>query len=78
MGRFRRGAAQLKQNEFMVALDGIAVDPGAILYLGVAPWFAGLYQINPVLSASAGANPQISIGFADSTSPARVTLPVAP
>jgi uncharacterized protein (TIGR03437 family) len=70
-----RGAVE---TELMVELDGIAVDPGAILYSGVAPGFAGLYQINLVLLASAGANPQISIGFADSTSRAGVTLAVAP
>jgi uncharacterized protein (TIGR03437 family) len=70
-------AAQLRRSAFTIQLDGAAVDPGAILYAGVAPGFAGLHQINLVLPASVGAEPA-GVEFADSMSPAGVTLPVAP
>ncbi len=63
---------------FDVVLDGVAVDPGAIAYAGIAPGFGGLYQINMFLPASTGANPQISIGLGGSFSPSGITLPVQP
>ncbi|HTS51411.1 MAG TPA: IPT/TIG domain-containing protein [Bryobacteraceae bacterium] len=63
---------------FTVSLDGVAVDPSAILYAGVAPGFGGLYQINLTLPASVGANPQILVAAAGSLSAAGVTLPVQP
>ena len=77
-GQIPKTAARVIQSAFTIELDGAAVDPDAILYAGIAPGFAGLYQINLVLPAHVGASPQISIGFADSMSPAGVTLPVAP
>ena len=74
-----RAAASLTEfASFTVSLDGTAVDPAAILYAGIAPNFGGLYQINLALPASAGPNPQISIGVAGSLSPPGVTLPVQP
>ena len=63
---------------FTVTLDGVAVDPGAVAYAGIAPDFGGLYQINLILPASVGPNPQICVGFAGSLSPSGVTLPVQP
>jgi uncharacterized protein (TIGR03437 family) len=63
---------------FSVVLDGSAVAPGAVLYAGIAPGFAGLYQINVTLPASTGANPQIQIGLDGILSPAGVLLPVNP
>jgi len=63
---------------FSVLLDGVPVDASAVAYAGIAPGFAGLYQINLILPASVGANPQVSIGFAGSPSPAGITLPVLP
>ena len=71
-------AALVQIANFTVLLDGAALDPSAIAYAGVAPGFGGLYQINLVLPASVGPNPQISIGFAGSLSPSGVTLPVQP
>ena len=63
---------------FTVSLDGVAVDPSAILYAGIAPGFGGLYQVNLTLPASVGANPQISVAAAGSLSASGVTLPVQP
>src|SRR5579883_770620 len=70
-------AASLAVSGFVVLLDGVPVDPGAILYAGVCPGFTGLYQINLTLPSSAGPNPQISIGFAGTLSPP-VSIPVQP
>lgn len=64
--------------KFSVVLDGVAVNPGAILYAGIAPGFAGLYQINVRLPESTAANPQIQIGLDGVLSPARILLPVQP
>jgi uncharacterized protein (TIGR03437 family) len=77
-GQIPTVAARVVQSSFTVQLDGAPLDASAVLYAGVTPGYAGLYQINLVLPPDVGANPQISIGFADSMSPAGVTLPVAP
>lgn len=72
-------AAWLQQAaNFRVLLDGADVGPGAILYAGIAPGFAGLYQINVVLPASTGPNPEIQIGLGDTLSTPGVQLPVQP
>jgi uncharacterized protein (TIGR03437 family) len=65
-------------NDFSVILDGAAVDPSAISYAGIAPGFAGLYQINLTLPTTTNANPQIQLGLAGSLSPSEVSLPVQP
>jgi uncharacterized protein (TIGR03437 family) len=44
-----------------VLLNGTAIDRRLVLYAGVTPGFAGLYQINFKLPANAGANPEIRI-----------------
>jgi uncharacterized protein (TIGR03437 family) len=61
-----------------ILLDGAAVDPGAIEYAGVAPGFAGLYQINLTLPASTGSNPEIRLQLDGATSIPGVHLPVSP
>jgi uncharacterized protein (TIGR03437 family) len=72
-------AARVVQSEsFTVQLDAVPVDPGAIFYAGIAPGFAGLYQINLTLPLSTGPNPQITIGFSGNMSPPGITLPVQP
>jgi len=72
-------AAPLRQiADFNVLLDGVAVDRSLILYAGLAPGFAGLYQINLRLPDGAGGNPQIQIGLADAISPPGLKLPVKP
>jgi len=72
-------AARLtRMNDFSVVLDGVAVDPSAISYAGIAPGFAGLYQINVTLPSTTSANPEIRIGLAGSLSPSGLRLPVQP
>jgi uncharacterized protein (TIGR03437 family) len=68
--RIPRQAAPLKRfNEFDVRLDGVAVARDRILYAGVAPGFAGLYQINFRLPDSVGEDPEIVVGTPDRMSP---------
>jgi uncharacterized protein (TIGR03437 family) len=66
--------------DFEVQLNGVAVDPHSIQYAGVAPGFAGLYQINVQLPADCPSNPEIRIGFGPGSnpnlSPAQRFLPV--
>jgi uncharacterized protein (TIGR03437 family) len=78
-GNLPTQAAPLSQmGDFTVLLDGTPVDPRAIAYAGVAPGFAGLYQINVTLPDSTASNPEIRIGLADSLSPPGLILPVQP
>jgi len=62
--------------DFQVLLNGTAVDPNSILYAGLTPGFAGLYQINLRLPANTPANPQIQVGYISAMSPAERILPV--
>lgn len=55
--------------DFRVLLNGIAVDPGRVPYVGLTPGFAGLYQINLELPDDAPAGPEIRAGYADAMSP---------
>jgi uncharacterized protein (TIGR03437 family) len=59
-----------------ILLDGTPVDPGAIQYAGIAPGYAGLYQINLVLPMSIGVNPEIRLQLDGAISVAKVYLPV--
>lgn len=61
---------------FQVLLDGVAVDSGRIQYVGVAPGFAGLYQINLRLPGDLGGRLEIRIAVGDAISPAGLRLPV--
>jgi uncharacterized protein (TIGR03437 family) len=61
-----------------VLLDGVAVPSSAIEYAGVAPGYAGLYQINLLLPLSTGANPEIRLQLDGATSIPGVHLPVSP
>ena len=62
--------------DFRVLLNGAAVNPHLILYAGVTPGFAGLYQINLQLPADTPSNPEIRIGLSTVMSPEGRILPV--
>jgi uncharacterized protein (TIGR03437 family) len=61
-----------------VLVGGVALDPTSIYYAGLAPGFAGLYQINLRLPSTVGANPEIRIGVSTVISPPNLTIPVQP
>jgi uncharacterized protein (TIGR03437 family) len=64
--------------DLSILLDGTAVDSSAIQYAGVAPGYAGLYQINLKLPPSTGASPEIRLQLDGAISIAGVHLPVSP
>src|SRR5207302_8911426 len=78
-GQLPTAAASLKQiRDFKVLLAGVAVDADAVAYAGIAPGFAGLYQINVRLPQSVTANPELRIGMGDALSRPDLRLPVQP
>jgi len=64
-------------SDFQVLLNGVAVDGKLILYAGVTPGFAGLFQINLLLPADTPANPEIRVSSSGVLSPPGRMLPVA-
>jgi uncharacterized protein (TIGR03437 family) len=77
-GSLARDAARLKAfSRFGVLLDGIPVEPARIGYAGLAPGYAGLYQVNLLLPEDTGSAPEIRLVAEEATSPAGVKLPVA-
>ena len=62
-------------SQFEVQINGAALDSTAILYAGVAPGYAGLYQVNVQLPAPLTANSEIRMALAGTLSPAGLILP---
>ena len=62
--------------DFRLLLNGAAVDPRLVLYAGVTPGYAGLFQINLKLPDTCPPNPQIQVGFGNQMSPTGLILPV--
>jgi len=68
--RVAPAAAQIAaKNEFQLSIDGTAVEPSRLLYVGAAPGFAGVYQINLLLPESVPRNPEIRISTIERVSP---------
>ena len=63
-------------SSFSMLINGVPVNPQQILYAGVVPTFAGLFQINVQLPGTLPPNPQMQIGYAGTYSPAGRVLPV--
>jgi uncharacterized protein (TIGR03437 family) len=63
-----------KIEDFHVFLDGLAVAETLIGYAGVAPGWAGLYQINLRLPEGVGDNPEIRIAVGEEISPPALRL----
>jgi uncharacterized protein (TIGR03437 family) len=61
-----------------ILIDGARLERDNILYIGLAPTFAGLYQINIRIPDWAAANPEIRIRVRKKTSPEGVHLPLQP
>jgi uncharacterized protein (TIGR03437 family) len=54
--------------DFRVILNGSLVDPRRVLYAGLTPGFAGLFQINLQIPDEAPADPEIRVSTADQIS----------
>lgn len=63
-------------NAFRVTVNGAAVDPARVLYAGLTPASAGLYQVNFYLPENCGPDPEVRLFVGDSASPAGVKLAV--
>lgn len=63
-------------SEFRVLLDGNEIETSRVLYAGVAPGFAGLYQVNLILPETVNENPEIRLKIGEALSPAGPRLPV--
>jgi uncharacterized protein (TIGR03437 family) len=76
-GVIPQSAAVIQElSNLTVYLGGTAIDPASILYAGLSPGTAGLYQINLILPANPGANPEIQVAIAGQSSPAGLKLAV--
>jgi uncharacterized protein (TIGR03437 family) len=64
-----------QMNQFGVWLNGAPIDPTLVLYAGVAPGYAGLYQVNVQLPAVLPPNPEIRLAIGTTLSPPGLTLP---
>jgi uncharacterized protein (TIGR03437 family) len=68
----------VRQSEFRLLLNGTAVPPERITYVGLAPLCAGLYQINLLLPPDAGPDPEVRIAVGTEFSPAGTRLHLRP
>lgn len=73
-----QAAVIVRQSEFRVLLNGIAVRPERIAYVGLAPLCAGLYQINLLLPSDADPDPEVRIALGAEISPAGTRLHLRP
>jgi uncharacterized protein (TIGR03437 family) len=76
-GAIPQSAAVIQRlSDLKVYLGGTAIKPASILYAGVTPGSAGLYQIDLVLPDNPGTDPEIRVAIADQFSPAGLKLAV--
>jgi uncharacterized protein (TIGR03437 family) len=57
-----------------VTVGGEAVEPKRILYSGLTPYSAGLYQVNFILPDKVAADPELRLFIGDTGSPAGIRL----
>lgn len=62
--------------QMQILLAGVPVPAANVLYAGLAPGFAGLYQINLRLPDNTPSNPEIRISIGSQISPAAIQLAV--
>lgn len=72
----RSAAPIILLDQLQVLLDGQAVPVENILYAGITPGFAGLYQINLRLPDHLGATPELRIALGDQMSQGALRLQV--
>ncbi len=74
-GRLATTAATIfYASQLQILLNGDPIPPNSVLYAGLTPGFAGLYQINLRLPAELPPNPEIRIAIGPQVSPASVQL----
>jgi len=61
---------------FKVLLNGVPVEANRIGYAGIAPYLAGVYQINVNLPESLDRDPEVALSLGDAVSPRGVRLAV--
>ena len=61
-------------SQLQILLNGVPIPPASVLYAGLTPGFAGLYQINLKLPTELPADPEIRIAIGPQVSPASVQL----
>jgi len=70
-GQLAQYASQIVNlSTLQVLVNGTALSPSAILYAGLSPGSAGLYQINVQLPSNTGSNPAIQVSVAGQASEA--------
>jgi uncharacterized protein (TIGR03437 family) len=76
-GAIPQSAAVIQRlSDLKVYLGGTAIQPASILYAGVTPGSAGLYQIDLILPDNPGTDPEIRVAISDQSSPAGLKLAV--
>lgn len=73
-----RAAPMKRIAEFQVFLNDVVVEASRILYAGVTPGYAGLYQVNLWLPDKLDANPRIRLAIGPRESPPGVRLAALP
>ena len=67
-----------RRGEFQLLLDGAPVADANVAYVGAAPLFIAVYQINLLVPALARPNPEIRIALGDFISPPNIHLLATP
>jgi uncharacterized protein (TIGR03437 family) len=76
-GQLATGAFQISYvSQLQILLNGVPCPAGSVLYAGLTPGFAGLYQINLTLPPDASPNPYIQITIGPEASAATVQISV--
>jgi len=72
-------AAQIQNPaSFSLLLNGTAIDPTFVKYVGLTPGWVGLYQVNFILPGNVPSDPEIRVAVGTQTSTAGLKLAVAP
>ncbi len=72
----KTAAVIIHQSGLKVSLGDTTVEPSRILYAGLTPGCAGLYQINFVVPEGTGTDPEVRVSLGSQTSAAGLKLPV--